>query len=140
MHLLVALACERPHVRKVVYSSVCRCYILVFSVGFDTNRADDGLKFRRTRFHLPNPFATDFRSCYFDAAAVANGAFIADAFIFTAMAFPIARGTEYPFAEEPVAFGLQGTIVNGFGLFDFAVRSRRILRLSSAFSTHVRLS
>lgn len=73
-------------------------------------------------FDMAHAFSANFSASDFDAAAVADSAFIADAFIFTAMAFPIASGTENAFAEEAVAFGLEGAIVDSFGLFNFAVR------------------
>ena len=70
---------------------------------------------------MTHTFATDFGASDFDAATVADGAFVADAFIFTAMTFPIASGAEDTFAEEAVAFGLECAVINGFGLFYFAV-------------------
>ena len=74
------------------------------------------------KFNMPHAFASDFGTSDFDAATVADGAFVTDAFIFTAMAFPIASGAEDAFAEEAVAFGLECTVVDSFRLFNFAMR------------------
>ena len=71
---------------------------------------------------MAQAFASDFGFGDFDAAAIANGAFKTNAFKFAAMTFPIASGAEDAFAKKAVAFGFESAIVNGFGLFDFAVR------------------
>ena len=74
------------------------------------------------KLNVPHAFTADFGACDLNATAIANGAFVTDAFIFTAMTFPIANGTENAFAKETVAFGLKGAVVDSFGLFNFAVR------------------
>lgn len=76
------------------------------------------------KFNVPHAFASNFRASDFNAAAVADGAFVTNAFIFAAVTFPIASGSENTFAKETVAFGLESAIVNGFGLFNFAVRPK----------------
>ena len=76
----------------------------------------------RGKFDVPHAFAADFGAGDFDAATVANGAFVTDALVFAAVTFPIACGAENAFAKQTVAFGLERAIVNRFGLFDFAVR------------------
>ena len=43
---------------------------------------------------------------YFNTALVAYSALIADSFILSAMAFPVLGGSENPFAEKTVGFGL----------------------------------
>ena len=72
-------------------------------------------------FDMAHTFAADFGAGDFDVAAVADGAFIAYAFIFAAMAFPIAGGAEDTFAKEAVAFGFEGAVVNGLWFFHLAV-------------------
>ena len=71
---------------------------------------------------MAHALASDFGSGDFNAAAVADSAFVADALIFAAMAFPIASGPEDAFAKEAVAFRFESAIVDSFGLFNFAVR------------------
>src|SRR5688572_4894229 len=58
----------------------------------------------------------------FDAATIANDAAIADALVFTAMAFPVLYGTEDALAEQTVFFRLERAVVNGFGLQYLAPR------------------
>jgi len=45
-------------------------------------------------------------------------------FVFSAIAFPIFGGTENFGAKEPVFFGLKGSIVDRFGLFNFPIGPR----------------
>ena len=56
------------------------------------------------------------------AAAVADDAFVADALVLTAVALVILHRAENPFAEQTVALGLVGTVVNGLGLQHLAAR------------------
>ena len=56
-----------------------------------------------------------------DAAAVADLALIADLLILTAVALPVLGGAKDLFAEQAVPLGLQSAVVDGLGLFDFAV-------------------
>ena len=56
-----------------------------------------------------------------DAAAVADLALVADLLILAAVALPVLGGPEDPFAEQAVPLGLQGAVVDGLRLFDFAV-------------------
>ncbi|SCJ53797.1 Uncharacterised protein [uncultured Ruminococcus sp.] len=57
------------------------------------------MRYRRSQFDMAHPFAANLRARYFNAAAVADNAFIANAFVFSAMAFPVFRGPENAFAE-----------------------------------------
>ena len=58
---------------------------------------------------------------YFNAAAVADNALIADFFVLSAVAFPVLARSEDPLAEQAVFFRFQGSIVNGFRLFYLAM-------------------
>ena len=57
-----------------------------------------------------------------DAALIADDALISAALIASAVAFPVLRRSEDPFAEQTVLFGFQCAIVDRFGLLDLAVR------------------
>ena len=56
-----------------------------------------------------------------DAAAVADLALVADLLIFAAVALPVLGRSENALAEQTVALGLEGAVVDGLRLFDFAV-------------------
>ena len=70
---------------------------------------------------VAHPLAADFGAGDFDAAAVADHAAVADALVLAAEAFPVFGGAEQPLAKQPVFFGAEGAVVDGFGLGDFAV-------------------
>ena len=53
-------------------------------------------------------------------AALADDAAVAHPLVLTAVAFPVFGGAKDLLAEEPVHFGLQGAVVDGFGLGDLA--------------------
>ncbi len=58
---------------------------------------------------------------HFDAAAVADDALVLDALVLAAGAFPVARGPEDLLAEEAVALGAVGAVVDRLRIADFAV-------------------
>ena len=64
---------------------------------------------------MSHPFAAYFLFRYFHTAAVAHDAFITDTLVLSAGALIIFHRTD-PFAEQTVAFGLVGAVVNGFRL------------------------
>ena len=72
-------------------------------------------------FDMAHTFAADLFFGDFDAAAVADDALVADAFVLAAVALPVAGGAEDLFAEEAVAFGLIGAVVDGLGLSHLAI-------------------
>ena len=74
------------------------------------------------QFYVAHAFATNFAVRDFDAATVADDAFVPNRFKFTAVALPVFGRTEDPFAEQAVALRTQGPVVDGLGFFDFAVR------------------
>jgi hypothetical protein len=71
---------------------------------------------------MPHALAANLGFRNLHAAAVADFAFIAYFLIFTAVTFPILGGPENPFTEKAIPFGLKSAVVDGLGLFNFAVR------------------
>jgi len=57
-----------------------------------------------------------------DAAALADDALEAHALVLAAGALPVARRAEDLLAEQTVLLGLEGAVVDGFGLLDLAER------------------
>ena len=58
----------------------------------------------------------------FDAALIADDSAVLHALVLAAQAFPVGDGSEDAGAEQPVALGLEGAVVDGFRLGDLAVR------------------
>jgi hypothetical protein len=58
----------------------------------------------------------------FYSALIADYTFIADSFIFTAIALPVFGRAEDTFAEKTITFRLKSTVVNGLRLGHFPVR------------------
>ena len=54
-----------------------------------------------------------------DTASVADDTAIADTLVLTTVALEVLDGTEDALAEEPITFGLIGTVVDGLGLQHF---------------------
>src|SRR6187402_29007 len=75
-------------------------------------------------FDVSEAFATNLRERHFHAALVADHAAVLHALVLTAEALPVGDGSKDARAEEAIAFGLEGTVVDGFRLGDFAVRPR----------------
>ena len=75
-----------------------------------------------SEFDMTHSLASDLSAGNFNAALVADNAFISDSLIFTAMAFPVLGRSENPLAEQTVFFGFLSSVIDGFGLGDFAVR------------------
>jgi hypothetical protein len=57
----------------------------------------------------------------FHSAAVADYSPEADSFVFTAVALPVFDRAEYPLAEEPISFRLEGPVIDGLRLGHFAI-------------------
>ena len=79
---------------------------------------------RRRQLDVPHALAPNLGQRHFDAAFLANHAAMLEPLVFAAQAFVVFDRTKNLGAEQPVAFGLKGTIVDGLRLFDFAVRPR----------------
>ena len=75
----------------------------------------------RSQFDMAQPLAAHFAERDFDAALIADHAAMLHALVFPAQAFPIRHGAEDFRAEQAVALGLEGAVVNGLRLGDFAM-------------------
>ena len=76
---------------------------------------------RAGQLDMAQPLAADARQRDFHAALVADHAAVLHALVLAAQAFPILGGAEDAGAEEPVALRLEGPVIDGFRLGDFAV-------------------
>ena len=72
-----------------------------------------------SQFNVAHSLTSYFCFCYFNAAAVADNAFVTDSFIFTTMTFPVFCGPENSFAEQTVLFRFQCSIVDSLRFFNF---------------------
>ena len=70
---------------------------------------------------VPHPLAAHLLLRHLDAAAVADDAFVADAFVLAAVALPVLDGAEDLLAEQPVFLGLERAVVDRLRLQDLAV-------------------
>src|SRR5690606_13030386 len=70
---------------------------------------------------VAHPLAAHAGAGHLDATALTDDALEADALVFAAVALPVPGRTEDLLAEEPVLLRLQGAVVDGLRLFDFAV-------------------
>ena len=57
-------------------------------------------------------------------ALLADHAAVLEALVLAAQAFVVLDGPENLGAEQPVTFRLEGTVIDGLGFFDLAVRPR----------------
>ena len=71
---------------------------------------------------MTTALATNFLLGHFHSTAVTDDTLIADALVLSAMALVVLGGTENALAEETVALGLVGTVVDGFGLGNLTPR------------------
>src|SRR5579864_2352431 len=74
------------------------------------------------QFHMAQALATHARQRYFDAALVANHTAVLHPLVLSAQALPIGDGTENTGTEQSIALRLEGPVVDGFRLGDFAMR------------------
>src|SRR5262249_12285941 len=75
-----------------------------------------------SQLDVAKTLATDLRQGDLDAALVADDAAVLHALVLAAKAFPVRDRTENFGAEQAVTLGLEGAVVDGLGLGDFAVR------------------
>ncbi len=73
---------------------------------------------------MTHALAAHFLLGYFHRAAVAHDAFVADALVLTAVALVVFYRSEDTLAEETVALGLVGAVVDCFGLENLTARVR----------------
>ena len=77
---------------------------------------------RSSQDNMSHALTTHLGASNFNAAAITDLSFVADFLILSAVAFPILRRPKDPFAEQTVAFGLQGTVVNRLRFLYLTIR------------------
>ena len=77
---------------------------------------------RRGQFDVAHALAAHLGQRDLDAAFFADHAAVLEALVFAAQTFVVLHRTENLGAEQAVALGLEGTIVDRFRLLHFAVR------------------
>src|SRR5436190_4225361 len=82
---------------------------------------------RSGKFDVTHPFAPHARKRHLYRAFLADDAFVFHALVLAAQALVILDGTENPRAEQAIAFGLEGAVIDGLRLFDLAIRPRQNL-------------
>ena len=80
------------------------------------------MRHRRGQLDVAHALTANLGLGDLDAALVADDALEAGALVLAAVALPVLGGAEDALAEQAVALGLQGSIVDGFRLYDLAVR------------------
>jgi hypothetical protein len=78
---------------------------------------------RRGQFDMAHALAPDLLQRHLDAAFLADDAAILHALVLAAQALVILDRAEDARAEQPVALGLEGAVVDGLGLLDLADRT-----------------
>ena len=74
----------------------------------------------RGQFDMAHPLAPHLGDGDFNAAFFADDALVLHPLVLAAEALVILHGAEDAGAEQPVALGLEGAVVDGLGLFDLA--------------------
>ena len=74
------------------------------------------------KLDVTEALAADLREGDLDAALVADDAAVLHALVLAAEALPVGDGAKDARAEQAVAFGLEGAVVDGLGLGDLAMR------------------
>src|SRR5262249_26280069 len=82
---------------------------------------------RYGQFDMAHTFTANLGLRDFNAAAVADNAFVLHPLVFTAITLPVTDRAENPFTEQTISLGLERPIVNGFRLTNFAIRPRKNL-------------
>ena len=77
--------------------------------------------YRRRKLDVTHALASYLCSGDFNAAALADLALEAQAFVFSAVALPVLGRSKDSFAEKAVALGLECSVVYRFGFLYFAV-------------------
>src|ERR1035437_3790898 len=73
-------------------------------------------------FDVPHALTAHAGERHFHAATVADDAAMLDAFILATGTFQVLDRTENAFAIQAALFGLERTVVDGFGILDFPFR------------------
>src|SRR5271155_2496571 len=79
------------------------------------------MRHRRGELDMAHALAPHARQRHFDRALLADDAFVLHALVLAAQALVILDRPENTRAEQAVALGLEGAVVDGLGLFDLAV-------------------
>src|SRR6266704_3339238 len=87
------------------------------------------VRHRHRELDVAHALAAHLRERDLHAAAVADDAAVADALVLAAVTLPVLYRAEDPLAEQPVAFRLEGPVVDGLGLRDLAPRPPGALAL-----------
>ena len=73
---------------------------------------------------MTHTFAANFTAGDFHAATLADNAFVLNLFVPTTRTFVVFHRPKRFLAEQAIALGLEGAVVDGFRLLDFAMRPR----------------
>ena len=76
---------------------------------------------RRSQLNVTHALATHLGQCNFDAALLADDATVLEALVLAAQALVVLHRAKDLGAEQAVTLRLEGTVVDGFRLFNFAV-------------------
>ena len=77
---------------------------------------------RGCQFDMAHAIAPNARKRHLDAALLADHALVFHPLVLAAQAFVVLDGSKNTRTEQAVALGLERPVVDGLGLFDFAVR------------------
>src|SRR5438874_915762 len=78
----------------------------------------------RCELDVTHAVAPNLGESYFDAAFLADDAAVLHALVLAAQAFVILDWSKDAGAEQPVALGLEGAVVDRLGFFDLAIGPR----------------
>ena len=73
---------------------------------------------------MSHPLSTDLSQCHFDTTLLADHAAVLQALVLTTQTLVVLYRAKDLGAEQTIALWLEGSIVDGLGLFDFAKRPR----------------
>ena len=74
------------------------------------------------QLNVAHPLAANLAAGHLDATALTNDALEPDSLVLAAVAFPVPSRAEDLLAEESVALGLEGAVVDRFWFLDFTER------------------
>src|ERR1700680_787172 len=80
------------------------------------------MRYRRGKLDMTHAVTAHLLHGDFDTAFLANDALVLHALVFAAQALVVLYGPEDAGAEEPIPLRLEGAVIDGFRLFDLAMR------------------
>lgn len=131
-HFAVVLLAENLHLGQtsdlagVGYDVACEVQNLLKKPRGDIeHKADSGgdtlevpdMGNRSCKLDVTHSFTSYLRACYLNSALVADLALEADSLVLSAVTFPILGRSENALAVKTVSLGLEGSVVDGLGLF-----------------------